>query len=463
MTGLVERIRHASESPRPDDYIRDVKTAVIEEIRAVDSSANVLDTRYFNHSAIPDLVLSWGDKRETRQIFLRGSYEGVIASRDVEYLGDSGPVVMALSDDRTDAPSALPTENLGGRRGETLITDSAALESLTEDPGDESPLAGLVRANFLRGGKGHIDEELADHLVRAPELGPETTSFVDVVRSSFNEAAVTRIERSAGIMDLALGRDFSLLEPNPEDPTAGPVRGILSNAEIATLLPWLLKTPAVTEEPLFWRYVGSMMSFKDLEDIAGNLADVDLSVLIRANSESWVAGRSYIGLRPIKDPGDDTPEPEVGNWSFRGGLLGLDVGAARIQLATDARRLKGRPSSTSSARWEAVRDVLADSNVVGAQLRGITKAVALTANADNDIREDIERFAAGDADEYFVDEVKIQLPADEERSTRTVTVSYAKAVVTAENEASIADLVVATTDVLGFRELTGYKGAALAT
>ncbi|MEU2200598.1 hypothetical protein [Isoptericola sp. NPDC019482] len=460
MTGLVERIRHASEATLPGDYVRDVKTAVIEEIRAIDATATVEDTTYFNHSAIPDLVLSWADQRESRQLFLRGSYAGVIAGRDVEYLGESRPVVMALSDERADLPTALRPEQASGRRAETLVTDSSALESLSEEPVSESPLAGLVRANFLRGGKGHIDEEVAGGLVRAPEFGPEATSFVDVVRNSFNEAAATRIERSAGIMDLALGRDLSELEFDPENPTAAPIRGVLSKAEIATLIPWLLRTPSVTQEPLFWRYVGSMMTFKDLENIATDVADLDMSALIRANSARWVAGRSYIGVRPTRDAADGLAEPLVGEWSFRGGLLGLDVGAARIQLATDGRRLKGRPGS-SSARWESVREVLSGSNVVGAQLRGVTKAVTVTANAGNDIRDDIERFAAGDADDYFVDEVKIQLPATEELAERVVTVSFSKAFVTAE-EASLTDLVDATTDVLGFRELAEFRGAALA-
>jgi hypothetical protein len=79
---------------RADDLIAGVKDAVFRELTQLDPRAQITSTNYFNHSFIPDFVISWHDGfRETtsRDIYLRTSLQSTTAGRDIEALAEKSP------------------------------------------------------------------------------------------------------------------------------------------------------------------------------------------------------------------------------------------------------------------------------------------------------------------------------------------------------------------------------------
>ena len=93
---FVEVLNAAKDTKDAEAYVSRVKHAVVDELSSLDSSAVVDDTGYFNHSAIPDLVLPWPKEKATRAIFLRHSYQSVIDADDMAFLAHERPVFMSL-------------------------------------------------------------------------------------------------------------------------------------------------------------------------------------------------------------------------------------------------------------------------------------------------------------------------------------------------------------------------------
>lgn len=71
MESLSEAVLSAESEIDPFVYMRKMKSAVIESLAELDSTAEIEDTHYFNHSAVPDLLLRWRDGRGERPIYLR--------------------------------------------------------------------------------------------------------------------------------------------------------------------------------------------------------------------------------------------------------------------------------------------------------------------------------------------------------------------------------------------------------
>ncbi|MFI2703459.1 hypothetical protein [Cellulosimicrobium composti] len=454
MSELEARLRAAEDLVNPEDYIRRVKDAVIDEVKRADPDAEVRDTGYFNHSAIPDLELLWHRSgKDARDLYLRDSYLTVSASQDVEYLDEEAPIVMTLSSE----PAPLGDLELGSstpprqlveqdrmRARETLLTDVAALDAIARPVERESPVSGLVRSNFLRGAYGLIDAPQALSIVDEAATGV----MLEAVRSHFAPSAATRIERTAAIMRMALtGRGFQF-DDSADVETVRLIEGRLTESEIRGLLPWLLSTEGVTREPLFWSYIGSLMELSDVEGVADDIANMDVSLLVAANADRWEAKRAYLGLSSEED--DDasaTPQPM---WSFRRRVLGGDLGALRVQLATSGRHFNGRPGG-SSPRWAEIVEPLENVSLVSAELQGITRAITVTARQSDDIRADIEQIAESVDDEYFVDNLVVRVAETPLRDEALADISFGRGTVSTHSPVSLTALVELSVGILGHR------------
>ena len=61
MANLTGRIDHALTLDAPDDAVRAIKTAVLEELRRLDPALDeIAILGDFNHSYRPDFVINWG-------------------------------------------------------------------------------------------------------------------------------------------------------------------------------------------------------------------------------------------------------------------------------------------------------------------------------------------------------------------------------------------------------------------
>jgi hypothetical protein len=449
---FLESLHAAMDETDPQGYIDRVKTVVRDRLYDLDRSASIEDTRYFNHSAIPDFSLTWPGERGVRNVFLRDSYDSISAGDDEGHLAPLEPVLISLDN----APSELerrdpllrapdsPFRRPAPRRSDrTLVTDVVAVSALSNfDEDTNSPLGSLVRSNFVRGARGHIDADLAEQLVSTES--PDTETRAALIRGAFAEDAALRITRTAKLIDLAMTEDAE------SDLVLSAVDGTLSLAELRTLLPWLLVQPRAASNTNFWTQLGTLVPYADIERIREDLIGLDLTPLVRANSGQWALNWGYLGLAlpDALGPNDSANRPK---WSFAGGRLGADVGEERIQLAKNGQLVGSRPGS-SAARWLDVVPALSGYRLSGVALQGFRRSVTIDAERSDDIRRDVEDVAASLDDEYLVTSLRIRVPAVDSDGVAEIEVDFGAGVVKSTGSgASINDMVYALGRILKYR------------
>lgn len=443
---FVEILDAAKDTRDAEEFVTRVKAAVTEELASLDSSVEIEDTRYFNHSAIPDLVLTWPREKSSRAIFLRHSYQSVVDADDVGYLAGDEPVFISLDTRESDDIPAEKRLDEAAGSGRTLLTDPSAIDVIRNNGTEESPLTDLVRANFIRGGRGLIDRPRATSLVDSSKDSLNGESRTGLISQSFSEDAAARITRTSQLIDLALQSEFVL----PEDESSPLVRGKLSIAELRHLVPWLLRQEQAIANHGFWEHLGEYVTFAELESIRSDLADLDLSPIVVANATRWSAKRAYVGLAVPVD-GDETLDLRSDFWSFRGGAaLGIDIGDQRLSVANNGQLLKSRDNA-SSATWELIKSAVASDRLSRIDLRGITRSVILSAERSPDIRADVHQVTDSLDDSYRVSEVALRTTAPDGEGTVEIEVNFDTALTSATSGASIADLARVSLQVMNYR------------
>lgn len=441
MTDLADSIRAARAGFSADEYIRRVKTSVIEEMQRIDPSIKIEDTSYFNHSAIPDLVVRWTRDADARSVYLRGSYHAIIASRDTEFLRSGRPILLALDPDiQSSEPSDTPvspqilTEEAASSQS-TLITDSDAMGTIGQ-PSDltETPLGPLVRANYLQGGKGFIDPVRAELLVTAGSQGEDSRiALEDVVRENFLPDAALRLQRTAQVIDVALGRSAT----TEDGATAMITGGQLTTVELRSILPWLMRQGGLTDDRSFWGRLGDLFDLGMLEGIAGDLVDVDLTRLVAANARKWTSRRSYLGVSQDIDEPEAAPD---GAWMFKGKVLGASLSNQRVSIASKGSLLQGRHGSLGPL-WDDLSQSLADYRVVAATLRGVTRSITVSAEESEDIKADIGDVASSVEDNFRVLRLTVRVADQPSDEPADIEVDFSRSTATASPNATIRDLV----------------------
>lgn len=450
MSDFLEALTATREAYRQDEYAHRVKDLISRKMHELDPDAKIEDTHYFNHSAIPDFVVSWPGAKASRDVFLRGSYAAIVASKEVEATSTSEPVFMSLdaNQDFTGESPPISPEMIReepSKSSRTLLTDVRALGEILEPaPSDVTPLTKLVKSGFVRGGRGLIDEERAEVLVATVNAD---SALSQVVHESFVEDVALQMERTATIIELALGgsRGEALAEG-----LLGKMTGRLSKAELQAILPWLLKQEKAVRDASFWKRFGAMTSFKSVEDIAADLDGLDIGPLLLSNMDTWIAQRAYLGVSSQLS-GDAQGDALKNLWSFRGGVLGMDAGIHRVSFSSDGRTLKGRDEDAAPA-WHDLSEALKPFRLSSVNLRGITRSVRIDAEESDDIRQDVEDVATSLDDTYAVSEVALRFaPRDTKTGFSTVAVKFGKGLAVSELGTQIQDLARSSLQVLAYR------------
>lgn len=461
MSDFLGALAATREAFRQEEYIHRVKGLIREKIYELDKEAVVEDTFYFNHSAIPDFVVTWSGQKTGRDFYLRGSYASIIAADDVGSTASVDPVYLSLDANKdflTESPPISPAMIAAEpkKSGYTLLTDVRAMNEILQPtaPSEVSPLTTLVKSSFIRGGRGLIDEDRAESLVTTTDKGSDKPDLLEVVRESFSEIAATKMERTAAIIDLALETEGQEKKP---DFSLDLLSGRLSDTELHAILPWLLSQGRVTQDVFFWKRIGDMTSLRDIEAIAHDIEGLNLDLLVKANATSWKAKRTYLGIsRKIEtDDDQDGVETKKANaplgWSFQSGNLSLDDGVHRVVFSSDGRSLPGR-DETRIPEWGEVKEQLSDFRLAAVNLRGITRSVRIDAEQSDDIRQDVEDVAVSLDDSYSVSEVALKFTPRETRSgAAAVNIRFSKALATTDGGATLADLTRASLQVLAYR------------
>src|SRR4051794_34268958 len=98
---LTDAVRAAFDQTRFSDIITRVHGAVLERLVELDPTVKIERTNYFNHSFVPDFVMTWpeANSKQSRDIFLRYDLESAQAAGDVSALGGDGGVLLSLDTD----------------------------------------------------------------------------------------------------------------------------------------------------------------------------------------------------------------------------------------------------------------------------------------------------------------------------------------------------------------------------
>lgn len=407
-TSIEAEIARLLQSDSERDLIEGVKNVVGMELRSLDSSAQVTTTEHFNHSYMPDFVLDWKDAsgRSSRPVYLRFDLREIGTRRDLDRL-PAGTMFLGLRDgaevgrdfeffrERATAASAE----------DTLVTDSSALAAFSDV--QSSPLTDVLKSNVVRGAKGLVDASVADSMTRAAEIASgvlqdgsqgEVSAFLDEVNEHFEPAAATRLRRTAQLLHMGLTGDLSALDG--ED---GLVVGRLSDVELATLIPYLLRNADPKRNNVgFWRHLGSMLGLDRLVALGAQLEDLDVTPFISANSDRFHASR----VRWEFGASDES----VYGWRLSRNQLKLASSYGALQFADDARALRAEARSTTPT-WETVRSVFGAHNLTSVTLSGASRVYTIAARDDSSVKEDCDAWNDSSESTLFVTALTVESPA----------------------------------------------------
>lgn len=318
--------------PSPEHSISRVKTAVASELGALDASAEIRATDYFNHTFVPDFVLTWPDKSE-RHVFLRLSYDKEALADDVALIDRRDPFIFGL----TPYESTAGNEGVAAAIAEAggMFAEPDALESLIARKSSDSTARMLSNA-IVQGGRGSF-------------IGDSVTELADTVSEGFAAASNAEPSRTASAVEAMsdwLGpqqahRMTRVLQAVWEG-SAGTastfpagntdLSGRLDRESLSYLLTYM-----DTEDRDFWRRVGRQLQLADIEQVDFEVANANVQRLINANLDVLRARATQLTDDPLQLTRFDRDSEyawskRLGRIAFEGPGFFMVVGASKKDL-----------------------------------------------------------------------------------------------------------------------------------
>jgi hypothetical protein len=312
---LSRLIVDALDDPSPQESVFRVKTAVANELAALDPTAIIKATNHFNHTFAPDFVLTWRDRLE-RNVFLRLTEDIAWLSDDVNLIESNAPLVLDLAQRPLEQADVAALAE-ATRDKHAMISQPEALERLIDRRADDST-ASMVSNALAQGGRGvfvgerAIDfaEAVAAGFTGASEVESESTKeAIGDITESLGEPQAWRMTRvlqavwegSSGRLDLFPGKaDLS---------------GRLNLDSLEYLLTYM-----ESDDSEFWRRVGRGLTLGDITGLSLQLPNSNISRLIQANLDVISARASAVFDNSL---GVDAATELA--WGIRGGYLSLET------------------------------------------------------------------------------------------------------------------------------------------
>lgn len=288
-------IQQALAKPSMRDVIPSVKAAVTEELLAVDPQVSVAHTDYFNHSYVPDMILSWPPavRRAPRYLYLRYNAKSPELADDVERLEDGEPVFFGL--DTTQSREALPSATVDAieRHDDTLVTEATALAQFATSTEAPSLLDAIDRA-IIQAGRGPLGQVEAAtlHSLTSEALGGPggigstnlavVTAAVEGIEDAFQPAAARGLLRYMRLVWMIAGGD-PLAFPRADE------AGGLASKDVERLLRYLFASTEVDDDA-FWARLADHVGWATIYALGDQPPSPNLHRLIRAASDH-LAGR----------------------------------------------------------------------------------------------------------------------------------------------------------------------------
>jgi len=305
--------------------IANIKEAVVGHLRDTDSRVQIEVTDHFNHSYVPDLILSWPEVSKPRSVFLRTSFDMSDLLRDVDTLADHQPILMPLARVNDDSVEAQTPLAKASRAHRTLITDPYGLEALETETEMQSVVS-LFSHAVLQGGRGLVSSQ------RAQKAGSEVAAgFVGAQRAD-RESTTIAVETAEELLDSHSASQVNRLlhavwvgsgAPGSSFPGAGGITAVID----AEALRFILELPNVEDEG-FWSRVGRGLTTERLCELGDFPAAENLQRLLRGNAYRLLAKACRVFVESV--------DTEVPKWSVVAGNLALHTRKSRIHFAPRA-------------------------------------------------------------------------------------------------------------------------------
>ncbi|MFB7893699.1 hypothetical protein ACFC1I_15985 [Microbacterium sp. NPDC056044] len=296
--------------PSPSASILRVKDAVAKELTALDSTARVKRTDYFNHTFAPDFILTWPDST-SRRVYLRMAYDLEALVDDVALIDSTDPLIFGLTP--SESVEAKPHVDEVIAESDAMFTEPAALEKLIDRKKSDST-ANMLSNALAQGGRGSF-------------VGDEAVELADVVQRGFVAAAEVESDGTAravqtigdrlqGQQAWRMNRVLQAVWEGSEGslstfPGQADVSGRLNMESLSYLVKYMR-----TDDRAFWRRVGRGLTLADLEGLDFEGASANVESLIQANLDVISARATIVKPDPLGL--DEAVAGARFRWSKRG-------------------------------------------------------------------------------------------------------------------------------------------------
>ncbi|PWK74754.1 hypothetical protein BCL76_101488 [Streptomyces sp. CG 926] len=286
VTPVEPEIDRALDHPDPREAVERVKDVVQRRLLAVYPSAKIVRTTFFNHTYVPDLLMTWksGSRAAERRVYLRASSDPVLLANDVMLLErEQQPLVVPLGQ-VGEGPAWTRLDNIAGER-QTLVLDPFGLGALPSHSATRSPVA-LASDAIVEGGRGIMGQDQVEQFLASVDLG---VGAAREGREAPTRAALTTLGRrtTPGVAHRLSSFMAAMWQGSGRSMTDFPGEVPLRSSLDATSLSLLLSSEEIGDED-FWRRIQPLVDIKPLLD-SGITSTENLQHLMRSAVGAWKA------------------------------------------------------------------------------------------------------------------------------------------------------------------------------
>lgn len=317
VSGFAAQILDGLFDPSPRESIFRVKDAVAKELSALDTTASVKSTNYFNHTFAPDFVMTWPDQT-SRRVYLRLTYDLDALVDDVALIDSTDPLIFGLTSQ--ESVEAQPAIDEVIAHTNAMFTEPSALERLIHRKQSDST-ANMLSNAIAQGGRGTFVADEAVDLADVVARGFDAAARVEFEHTA---EAVTAIgDRLGGPQGWRMNRVLQAVWEGSEGslsqfPGGADISGRLNPESLGYLVKYMQ-----TDDDGFWKRIGRSLRLADLETLDFETDFDNIQRLIRANLDVIAARATVVKSDPLGI--DSALGDDAFRWARRGSHISFEA------------------------------------------------------------------------------------------------------------------------------------------
>lgn len=316
VTPVAPEIDSALDHPDPRQAVERVKDVVQRRLTSVYPQARIVRTEFFNHTYVPDLLMTWGSgtRKFERRVYLRTTSDAALLASDVSlFQREEQPLLVPLGEVSA-GPSLNRLESVADEH-HTLILGPSGLGALPPHSVTRSAKA-LASDAIVEGGRGIMRDEQIENFLTRISSGVEAAreGLANPTRLALGEVerwTVPTVSRRMSTFMAAMwqgsGRSMT------EFPGDAPVLSTLDE----TSLGLLLESEEIASTG-FWNRICPLIDAKTL--VRTGVRDTqNLQRLMRSAARQWKGHVCMI----VDETSTPTTTSETWRWIVDQGRIGL--------------------------------------------------------------------------------------------------------------------------------------------